>query len=104
MSATESSPSAKRRRTEPLDAPESSRERTRHAELWYEDGSVVLATEDTYFCVHRSVMSKHCIVWRDMFAMPQPETQEEYDGKPLIWMTDSTEDLVHFLHTLYDQL
>jgi BTB/POZ domain len=40
--------------------------------VWYEDGNVILQAERRQFRVHKSVLSKHSTVLRDMFRSPQP--------------------------------
>ena len=49
----------------------------RHDDLWLSDGSVVLAAEDTLFKVHKSQLSRHSVIFRDMFTLPVGETNKE---------------------------
>ncbi|TCD66526.1 hypothetical protein EIP91_001302 [Steccherinum ochraceum] len=56
----------------------------RHSELWFDDGNVVLAAENTLFKVHRTILAHHAEVFKDMFTFPQPpQTEETYDGCPI---------------------
>ncbi|KAI0079867.1 hypothetical protein K474DRAFT_1769979 [Panus rudis PR-1116 ss-1] len=89
---------------------------TRHHNLWFSDGSVVLRADNTLFKVHMSQLSRHSIVFRDLFAMPQPvkagssstspttDTLEEstYEGLPMLYLHDSARDLAHLLMAIYD--
>jgi hypothetical protein len=96
----------------------------RHPDLWFEDGSVVLCAEGTLFRVHMSLLSRHSVCFRDMFAIPQPSrnpgitTQcvqtklgpadarddhlREYDGCPVVHLHDIAEDVGNLLTALYD--
>ncbi|KAF8654670.1 hypothetical protein AX16_003487 [Volvariella volvacea WC 439] len=44
----------------------------RHPDLWFDDGSVVCRAKDVLFRVHKSMLSRHSICFKDMFSMPQP--------------------------------
>lgn len=66
-----------------------------HDFLWFPDGSVVLATDLYLFKVHKSLLSLHSSVFKDMFEPPNMdesvaegigagEAQEMYDGLPLV--------------------
>jgi hypothetical protein len=76
----------------------------RAADLWFEDGNVVLETESTQFRVHRSILSTHSVIFRDMFAAPQPAAfEEELEGCQVVLLPDSAEDWTHVLKALYDR-
>lgn len=98
---------------------------TPHSDLWFQDGSVILATETTLFRVHISVLSRHSLFFRDMFRLPQPsphsassqpsfgaddlELEWEDLGMqcgesrcPVVQLHDSAEDLAYLLFALYD--
>lgn len=77
---------------------------TRHPELWFSDGSVVLKAEKVIFRVHMSILSRHSVFFRDMFSLPQPPSQNDdtMDGCPLISLQDSPDDLASLLIALYD--
>lgn len=77
----------------------------RHDDLWLSDGSVVLVAEDTLFKVHKSQLSRHSVVFRDMFAMPQLEgagRMETLDGCDVVRLHDSAQDIESLLRALYD--
>lgn len=75
-------------------------------DIWYKDGSVILVTEKTGFKVHTSILATNCEVFRDMANIPQPsgedDTAETYDHCVVIRLGDTTVDMKHFLHALYD--
>ena len=92
---------------------------TRHTNLWFVDGSVILQVERTLFRVHMSQLSRHSIVFRDLFSLPQPphvaqepsrqstpqfpsSDQRYMDDCPILELQDSAEDFSHLLAALYD--
>ena len=77
-------------------------ELTHHDDLWYEDGNVVLVAESTAFCLHRSILSRKCPVFRDMFSTSHPDTQDIIDGRPSIHLSDASQDLAYFFDFLYN--
>lgn len=104
--ATSSISPLKRHRTDDLDDAHSpTQERTPHPDLWYEDGSVVLATNSKLFRVHKSVLSKTSGVFADLFSVPQPvDSTETYEGLPLVHLAgDHDEDVAHFLKCIYER-
>ncbi|KZW01204.1 hypothetical protein EXIGLDRAFT_666494 [Exidia glandulosa HHB12029] len=79
----------------------------RHDDLWLSDGSVVLVAEDTLFKVHKSQLSRHSVVFRDMFGMPQSTDggelrRESLDGCDVVRLHDSAQDIESLLRALYD--
>ncbi|KAI0060251.1 hypothetical protein BV25DRAFT_1807603 [Artomyces pyxidatus] len=93
----------------PLSSPEPP-QLTRHPDLWFSDGSVVLHAEDTLFRVHMSQLSRRSVIFHDMFSLPQPDAcapraiiaDETYDGCPLVRLHDSADDVASLLTALYD--
>jgi hypothetical protein len=84
--------------------------RTRHADLWFCDGSVILQADSTLFRVHKSQLSRHSAIFSDMFTLPQPPVMtthatladETYEGCPVVELHDSAEDVANLLLALYD--
>lgn len=82
-------------------------QRAKHPDLWFEDGSVVLATSDTLFRVYRGTLSRYSPVFRDLFSLPQPTStsdQDMLDGIPVVHLYDDPTQLAHFLNALHDRL
>ncbi len=77
----------------------------RHEGHWYEDGSVVLATDVHLFRVHKSMLAKHSTVFSDMFQMPVVEGVNEFwEGVPVSRMVGDTDEEVDIvLRALYDR-
>lgn len=75
----------------------------KHSSLWFDDGNVVLRAQRTLFCVHRSMLSRHSDIFRDIFTVPQPpEGSEKFDNKPVVELHDSPIELADFLDVLYN--
>ena len=75
--------------------------------FWFDDGNVILQAENTQFRAHRSLLSLHSNVFKEMFAMPQPTdttTTPNVDGCPVITLSDKASDLEHFLSILYENI
>ncbi|KIJ39242.1 hypothetical protein M422DRAFT_257849 [Sphaerobolus stellatus SS14] len=77
---------------------------TRHPELYFADGIIVLLAESTVFRVHASILSLECGVFRHMLAA-STDTDiltcvETYDGCRLLRLSDEPEFLMYFLKAL----
>ncbi|KAH7101476.1 hypothetical protein BKA62DRAFT_743293 [Auriculariales sp. MPI-PUGE-AT-0066] len=75
--------------------------------MWLSDGSVILATHDMLFRVHKSQLARHSVVFRDMFAMPapvctSPPSTEPLEGCDVVHLHDAWQDVESLLHALYD--
>ena len=74
------------------------------------DGNIIIAAVDTtdddrptyMLKCHRSMLSRNSEVFRDLFELPQPSVAEEYDGLPVVALTDSYKDIKGVLQMLYD--
>lgn len=89
---------------------------TRHPDLWFSDGSVVLRAENTLFRVHISQLSRHSAFFRDLFSLPQPMLKRQrstsstvdvdegmqMEGCPVIVLHDAAQDVGNLLTALYD--
>ncbi|KAM5539630.1 hypothetical protein V8D89_006739 [Ganoderma adspersum] len=74
---------------------------TRHEDLWFDDGSVVLLARETGFRVFRSLLAVHSTVFADMFSKSSSSNAEMFEGCPVIHLSDSPEDVTHFLRVLF---
>lgn len=80
----------------------------RSQDVWFEDGNCVLRAENIIFKVYSGLLMQSSPVFRDMFSMPQPDTedpnQETYEGYHVIRMEgDSATELTRFLKAIFDQ-
>jgi hypothetical protein len=91
------SPPAKRKRKGGPDV--DGKPRPIRSEIWYDDGSVVIQANSTQFRVHRSILSAHSSVLKDMV----PNAEELVEGCPIILLSDSAEDMAHLLKALHDR-
>jgi hypothetical protein len=75
---------------------------TRSSEFWFHDGSIVLQVQATLFRVHQSFLATHSEIFSDLFTVPQPDLPEAIYGCPIVRLSDSSDDFIHFLRALYD--
>ena len=73
----------------------------RDAKLWFSDGNLVLACGSTSFCVHASVLSLNCRVFKDMLASGTPSAGEVYEGIDVVRLSDDPEDMRLLLTPMY---
>lgn len=88
-------------------------QRGRHNTLWFNDGTVILATSTVLFRIYGGILAHHSPVFRDMFSLPQPQTvpsaSETYDwesnayGVPIVEVYDDPQDLEHLLCAIFYQ-
>ncbi|KAI1781887.1 hypothetical protein LXA43DRAFT_907382 [Ganoderma leucocontextum] len=79
----------------------------RDPEIWFEDGNIVIIAQNTAFRFHKSVLSLHSPVFRDLFLVPQPslaggeEAVETLDGCPVVRVSDTSYDFRELLRAIY---
>ncbi|TFK88189.1 hypothetical protein K466DRAFT_614475 [Polyporus arcularius HHB13444] len=79
-------------------------------EPWFEDGNVIVLTEDAAsdvtvaFKVHRGVLARHSEVFQSMFELPAPtaEDVEVAEGCQFVRMYDRPTELSALIRALYD--
>ena len=72
-----------------------------HPTLYFDDGNVILATPGrTLFCVHRSLLSKHSPVFRDLFE----QEHDTFRGLMKVPREETPEELEALLGVIYDGL
>ena len=69
----------------------------RQEELWFDDGNLILTGRDTGFWIYRGLLASQSTVFSDMLLSSSPSAEETLDGCPIVHVSDSPEDLVHFL-------
>ncbi len=94
----------------------------RHGELWFDDGTIVLATNVHLFRLHKGILSKYSSFFRDFFRDLTEESDGddrsedsdgggssnrdglEWDSVPVFrFIGDKDEDVVMLLNALYDR-
>ena len=73
-----------------------------YQDLWFEDGSIVIAAQATSYRLHRGVLARHCGVFRDMFSVPQGGQSLIAHGCPVVQLHDRSEHLTKFFTLIYD--
>ncbi|KAH9835450.1 uncharacterized protein C8Q71DRAFT_710329 [Rhodofomes roseus] len=92
----------KRARTEAEDEPAMKMELKHDEKVWLDDGNIVIVAQNVAFRVHRSVLSLHSEVFRDMFTIPPPDDEETIDGCPAVRVSDTADGMRHMLWALYN--
>ena len=72
----------------------------RDEEFWYEDGTIDLVAGNVVFRVYKGVLAEHSAVFKDMFSLPQPPSESTSSECPVVYLSDSPEDLRHVLRVL----
>ena len=99
--AESSQPERKRPRLSPEeDEEEDEKPFVNHSTLYFDDGNVVLAAGRTLFCVHRSLLSKHSVVFRDLFDGARDLSR----GLLHVTMEETAEEVEALLNVVYDGL
>ena len=75
----------------------------RSEKIWFDDGNLVVQAEQTQFRVHKGVLAKHSIFFRDLKDVPQPDTTDaSVDGCPVVVLQDEAEAVEYMLVVIYD--
>lgn len=73
-----------------------------HPEMSFEDGNFVIIAGHTAYRVHRGVMSRKSALFKDLLSLPQPDSEEKYDGLPVVRLLDPAEDVTMLLDAIYN--
>lgn len=73
------------------------------SEVWFDDGNIIVQAEKTQFRVHRGVLAKQSVVFKDMFRLPQPANELTVDGHPIVHLSDTARDVGYLFAALYDR-
>ncbi|PIL26653.1 hypothetical protein GSI_11278 [Ganoderma sinense ZZ0214-1] len=78
----------------------------RDADMWFEDGNVIVIAQNIAFRFHKGVLSHHSQVFRDLFLVPQPSSSDAspidtLDGCPVVRVSDTSYDFKELLRALY---
>ncbi|KAH9930859.1 uncharacterized protein B0H18DRAFT_872508 [Fomitopsis serialis] len=83
------------------DQPETTTSTEKSPTYWFDDGNVILQVGDNSFRVHTSVLSRHSVVFRDLFKLPQT-SPDMRDGCVVVQLHDIAGDVEVLLAALYD--
>ena len=88
-------------RSDPLGSSSiSSSDLSRHPEIWYDDGNLVLVARETAFRIYRGLIAGQSTVFADLFVSSTSSPHETFEGCPVIHLSESPQDLVHLLRVL----
>ncbi|EFI28538.1 hypothetical protein CC1G_13560 [Coprinopsis cinerea okayama7 len=75
------------------------------SDFWFLDGNIVLLAGNAAFKVHRGQLERQSEVFRDLFSIPQPASNQDLiDGCSWVELHDRPADVFYFLSALYDGL
>ncbi|KLO07214.1 hypothetical protein SCHPADRAFT_881953 [Schizopora paradoxa] len=76
-----------------------------HDKLWFDDGSIVLATDVHLYRVHKGMLAKYSKVLSDIFEIPTGGAKaERWEDIPMVRMVGDKDDEVSvLLKSLYDR-
>ncbi|KAI0776587.1 hypothetical protein BD413DRAFT_224372 [Trametes elegans] len=75
-------------------------ERGKDAEFWLEHGNVILIAQRTSFRVYRVQLSAQFMVFRDVFTSSTSEANGNFEGHPVVLLSDSSQDLRQLLRVI----
>ncbi|KAF7329394.1 hypothetical protein MKEN_00201000 [Mycena kentingensis (nom. inval.)] len=70
--------------------------------LWFDDGNIILRAENTIYRLHKSILSAHSEVFRDLFAVAQADVSEQIEGCPVVCIPDNAVEVTSFLRAVTD--
>ena len=70
--------------------------------VWFPDGTIIIVAESQAFKVYAGVLAHQSSIFADMLQMPQPETQQTYEGCPVVVLQDPAEHVISLMLALYD--
>ncbi|KAF7311233.1 hypothetical protein MKEN_01024900 [Mycena kentingensis (nom. inval.)] len=74
----------------------------RVADLWYDDGTIVIQAGDAQYRVYRGTLARRSPIFQDLFSVPQPENETLVDGCPFVRLPDAEAEVTPFLKALFD--
>lgn len=73
---------------------------SKHTDLCFNDGNIVLLAGMSYFLVHQGLLARHSEVLDELMrSMDNTPTLED---RPVLTLPDSSTDVAHFLKAMYD--
>ena len=76
----------------------------RDSQVWFDDGNIVVVAQNTAFRFHRSVLSVHSDVFRDLFSVPQPQLSDQeqsIEGCAVVHVSDTSYDFRELILAIY---
>ena len=76
----------------------------RRPSLSFEDGNVALLAGQCYFLVHRGFLSRHSEYLAERTRDNGSHSTMTLEGRPVLHLPDSPDDISLLLHSMYDGL
>lgn len=75
----------------------------RRDDVWFDDGNLILQTDDALFRVYSGLLAARSSVFKDMLAFPPPpEGNLTHDNCPVVRIYDSAKDVHFFLSAIFN--
>lgn len=74
----------------------------RHPDICFDDGNVAILTGSYYFLVHQGLLSRHSVTLGKMLESFGDENVRLLEGRSVLQLPDSAQDVARFLQALYD--
>lgn len=76
---------------------------TKDSEFWFEDGTIVLVSQNVGFRVYKQELAERSPLFSDLLSIPQPAPagSEETSDCPVISLTDPPYQLRHLFRALF---
>src|SRR5882762_11900260 len=75
---------------------------TRHPEICFDDGNLAVLTGSHYCLVHQGVLSRRSDTLKKLVKCVEGKNVRFLEGRPVLHLQDSPDDVVRFLQALYD--
>lgn len=85
----------------PLNATSEYEVPTRHPDLSFLDGNLVILSRHQYFVVHQAVLARHSPVLQELIDFLPKTCSRLLENRPVLELPHSPEDMCYFLRTLY---
>ncbi|KAJ7652297.1 hypothetical protein B0H17DRAFT_1338561 [Mycena rosella] len=73
-------------------------------QLWFSPDTIIIRAENKLFQVSQGILAARSTVFRDMIGFPQPtsDDNELINGRPVVRLHDSADDVTAFLIAIFD--
>lgn len=76
---------------------------SRNPDICFNDGNIAIKAGSQYSLVHRGVLARHSDVLESLIQTLEGDVNSRHlEGRPVLELQDSPEDIVRFLQALYD--
>ncbi len=75
---------------------------SQHPDLSFNDGNIALLAKTHYFLVHQGLLSRHSPVLKAAVEALEDTAVNSLEGRPVLEVQDSPEEMYYLLIALYD--